>query len=171
MNQEPRVWIVSTGVSASKFKPKMDGDVGHDLFVQIKEQDQTLLDRLLSLVLGRPVMLLLPIVGLRRLSCGIRIAMPPDIWCEVRARSSTSNKKLHILGGTIDSQYTGELFTMLHNFGFRPRIIENDERYAQVVFFSAIRPSFLEYATQEGFDEQTVRSHRRGHKGFGSTGA
>ncbi len=165
------VWAVgATAGDVRKFRPSMAGDVGHDLRVQILPGDQTLLDRIVSWWIDRRVMVLMPVVGLRRLSCGVRIAMPDTLWCEVRARSSTSRRKLQILGGTIDSQYTGELFTMLHNFGFRPRLIEHGERYAQVVFFNAIRPSINELASVRIFEEQTERTHKRGTKGFGSTG-
>lgn len=140
------------------------GDVGYDLYVQVRPQDQTWLDRFVSWFLREPVYVLAPLVGMRLLSTAIWVSMPDEIWCRIRARSSTMRKKMQVLGGTIDSGYQGELFTHLHNFGFRFRLIRHGERYAQAVFHYAVRP----------FCRQVrVFSHTslRGDTGFGSTGS
>lgn len=161
-----KVWALTP--EDVSFKPKVEGDVGHDLYVRISPEHQTFLDRVVSWMMGRPVMVVMPVVGQRVLSCGVQISMPPDVWCEVRARSSTSKKRLQILGGTIDSGYTGELFTVLHNFGLHPRLIENGERYAQVVFYNAVRP-MIRGVNEDTFVKLTA-DKTRGSAGFGSTG-
>lgn len=94
---------------------------------------------------------------------GIFLDMPYNIWCHVLPRSSTLRKKMTILGGVIDSCYMGELLTVIHNFGFVPRMVFHGQRYAQVIFYQAIRPILIEV---EGFRGESDR----GGKGFGSTG-
>lgn len=147
--------------------PKKAGDVGYDLHVVVKEEDQNLLDRIVSWVLGMRMQILLPLVGTRVLSSGVHLDMSDDYWAEIRPRSSTSRKKLMVLGGTLDSGYQGELYTVLHNFGFIPRIVINDERYAQVVFHQAVRPKVEWRPDGVGL----VRKSDRADTGFGSTGA
>lgn len=161
-------WPVSTG-----FEPQKPGDVGHDLEAVILKEEQSLLDRLLSFVLRKRVLIMWPLVGTRTIRSGRYLWMPPHVWCEIRARSSTSQRKLQVIGGTIDSGYRGELYTVLHNFGFLPRLAVEGERYAQVVFKVAIRPQVFHVA-QSSFDrmvENEVDDGGRGPTGFGSTGA
>lgn len=151
---------VSSYVRLGTAKP---GDVGHDLTVLIPPYTMTWVDRLVSWFLGRRALVVWPVVGVRTIHSGIRVSMPNTIWAEVRPRSSTSRRKLHVLGGTIDSGYQGELYTVLHNLGLMPRLIKQGERYAQIVFHSAVRPMF------ERVFEFTAPTHR-GDTGFGSTG-
>lgn len=160
--QQQQTWVEVQAASYPLGTPAKSGDVGYDLHVQIR--DQTWLDRVVSWLISRPVHVVWPLVGVRTIHSGVRINMGDTLWCEIRPRSSTSRKKLHVLGGTIDSGYQGELYTVLHNLGLLPRLIGEGERYAQVVFHQAWRP-MLEYS-RKGF----VASERS-DSGFGSTGA
>lgn len=161
-------------VHGHEFTPKKHGDVGHDLFVRIYKHQQSWLERWMSTVMQRRVLIIWPIVGMRTLHSGVHLVLPDDIWCEIRPRSSTSTRKLQILGGTIDSGYRGELFTVLHNFGLMPKLVFEGERYSQAVFFHAVRPS-VEYIEGTTFHmtiraEELANINARTTTGFGSTG-
>ena len=153
-----------------EFGPKRPGDVGHDLYAVVDHRN--IFDLILSLILGKKVVILWPIVGQRTLGSGLALIMPVDIWCEIRPRSSTSKKKLIVQSGTIDSGYMGELFTVIHNYGLVPRIIADGERYAQVIFYPAVRPMTYEIAlpTYEAHVNQAAGDGGRAGSGFGSTG-
>lgn len=146
--------------------PQKNGDVGHDLYVVIDEEEQTLVDKFVSWLVGRPTVVVWPLVGTRRVSSGVHLSMPNCVWCRILPRSSTSRNKLEILGGNIDSGYRGELYTMIHNFGFWPRLIKAGERYAQVIYYPAVRP-IIQDVPEFGDDDAS----ERGATGFGSTGA
>jgi dUTP pyrophosphatase len=64
--------------------------------------------------------------------------------------------------GLIDSDYRGELFVALENFGSCQRDIRPGDRIAQVVFINALHPMF------ETVEELSTTD--RGEGGFGSTG-
>lgn len=154
----------------TQFDTSKPGDVGHDLHVHV--QDRSLLDHLVSWFVREPVHVILPIIGSRTINSGVHLVMDDEVWCEIRPRSSTSRKKLQVLGGTIDSGYRGELYTVIHNFGLMPKIIRHGERYAQAVFYEAVRP--LPIYINEGQlrlrVEAEMEDGRRGMTGFGSTG-
>jgi deoxyuridine 5'-triphosphate nucleotidohydrolase len=158
------IYFVDKTGSHGSWQPRKPGDVGYDLRVEIR--GQTWLDRLISLFVREPVHVVLPVVGTRTVASGVFLDMGDlNVWAEIRPRSSTSRAKLQILGGTIDNGYQGELYTVLHNFGFLPRLIRNGERYAQVVFYPAVRPMTLLAASVDDFGYTG-----RGSTGFGSTG-
>lgn len=144
------------------FKPKKTGDVGHDLFVDMERTAQTWLDNIISFLRREEVVVIWPMTN-KLLSSGIFLAMPDGIWAKIEARSSTSRKRLHQLGGIIDSGYRGELHAVLHNSGFIPRVIRDGERYVQVIFHLAQRPILKEVPM---FTDVTSR----GATGFGSSG-
>lgn len=144
------------------FAPKKDGDVGHDLHVDVYGMKQNLLDRIVSRYLNERVIVIMPFAN-RALASGIFLAMPDDVWAKIEARSSASKKGLMMAGGIIDSGYRGEMFAVMQNNGLVPRIIRDSERYAQVIFHCARRPSLCEVIY---FDDSTAR----GDSGFGSSG-
>lgn len=153
-------------------EPKRRGDVGYDLYVCIDRTEQSWLERVVSKLIGERCLIIWPIVGVKTIHSGIHLVMPDSIWCEVRPRSSTSRKKLNVLGGTIDSGYHGPMFTVLHNLGFIPRIILEGERYAQAVFRLAIRPHLIDI---DGYQfnaivRDSINRGGRAMDGFGSTG-
>lgn len=151
------------------FGTAKDGDVGHDLIVRVV--GRSLLDVVVSFFLRHKVHVLLPIIGYKCVSSGIRLSMPSYVWCHVHPRSSISRRKLQLLGGIIDSGFRGELFSILHNFGLLPRVVRDGERYAQVVFYSAIRPQFKITNSEEKWMHRLALDwSTRGEDGFGSTG-
>lgn len=155
-----------------RFGVAKPNDIGHDLFVQIDREDQTWLDRLWSWVIQSPCIIIWPVVGMRTVRSGVQIQMPDEVWAEIRARSSTSKRKLQILGGTIDSGYRGEYYSVIHNFGLLPKVIAHRDRVAQVVFYYAIRPR-VDYIGENYFARivaKEVEDGGRGTTGFGSTG-
>lgn len=149
-----------------QFTYRFRGDVGYDLFVTIDSEQQTIFDKIVSWFTGEPTIIIWPVIGMRTLRSGLRITLPNNLWAEIRSRSSTARRKLQVIGGTIDSGYRGEYFTVLHNFGFIPRLIRDGQRYAQVVFFEAKRPVVRHLTAEHFLDDQTDR----GDAGFGSTG-
>lgn len=126
------------------FKPKMHGDAGVDLYVT---DDATVMP-------GQYV----------DLPSDIRIAMPNDWYAELRARSSTSKRRIYLAPGIIDCGYVGELFSCCVNLTDEPITVKRGERIAQIIFHRRINPVFVDVGE---FDlPKTVR----GQKGFGSTG-
>ena len=150
------------------FAPAKDGDVGHDLGVIISKNEMSWFDRFIAFLIRskKPMYIIWPF-KIRSLRSGLHVVMKSNLWCEVKARSSTSRRKMTVIGGNIDSGYRGELFTILHNVGFLPRIIRHGERYSQVIFHRAIRP-VLHPMTKWDFHE--IANVGRGSTGFGSTG-
>lgn len=155
------------------FMTAKPGDVGHDLFSVILPMNMSLLERIIwrTLLFFKrsvvPFRILWP-GQIKLVNTGLHLDMPDNLWCEVRSRSSASKKKLVVIGGTIDSGYNGELFTVLHNVGWTPRIIMENERYSQVIFHWAYRPE-MRPINEEEFLEVVSNSHRA-MTGFGSTG-
>jgi dUTP pyrophosphatase len=155
-------FVELSATTSAPFMPGKPGDVGHDLHVHMEGTSQTTFDRLVSEIIGEPVVIVWPFSA-KLVASGIAVNQPNDVWCWITARSSAARKKLMVLGGVIDSGYQGELFTVLHNFGLTPRIIRNGERYSQVIFYESVRPltkRVLEFSA----------SSERGSTGFGSTG-
>lgn len=142
------------------FYPAKVGDVGHDLYAT--QTKQTIIERFVSAVLDKETLIVWPWCT-RVVSSGVKLGLPNDTWAMVVARSSTMRKRLIVLGGIIDSGYRGELFTVLANFSFIPRLLTVGERYSQVLFYDAVRPTF---GTVTGFTNETAR----GATGFGSSG-
>jgi dUTP pyrophosphatase len=144
------------------FAPKKPGDVGHDLYVDLFCGGQTKFERFLSEIVGHPFVIVWPFKT-RVLPSGIRINQTDQTWCWITPRSSAARKGLLVFSGIIDSGYQGDLFTCIRNLSLLPRIIKQGERYAQAIFFNALRPSFVRV---EEFSHQSAR----GDTGFGSSG-
>ena len=144
------------------FYPKKSGDVGHDMHTVINPEDMTILDWIVSLFVKQDCVVVMP-HGERTIRSGLHLGMHEGVWAWIVARSSTSRKRMIVLGGVLDSGYVGELYTVLGNFGWLPRIVKHNERYAQVIFFNAIRPEIRRVHELLPTD--------RGATGFGSSGA
>lgn len=149
--------------------PKKEGDVGHDLPIVIRRSDMTLIEKLYADIRYRltgeydAVKIVWPFSS-TTLRNGVMIELPNTLWAKIEGRSSTTRKRLMVLGGIIDSGYRGEYFTVLGNFSLIPRVVRDGERYAQVVFYHAVRPNMA--------FSPFLNSHtERGDTGFGSTGA
>lgn len=152
------------------FEVAKPGDVGHDIPAHVDRSDMNILDRIVSKIFfkGAPIMILWPVFGTRFVKSTLHIILPSDVWASIRPRSSTMKAKIQVLGGTIDTGYTGEYLTILHNFGFVPRVIRHGHRYAQVVFHPAVKMSTKLIGVPE-FQQRASVKHR-GTDGFGSTG-
>ncbi len=129
------------------FRPSKTGDVGHDLYSNV---DTTVWPFQTKVI-----------------PTGIHLAQPDNLWCIITARSSTTRKHLMVFQGIIDSGYRGELFVVMRNLSLIPRRIKEGERYAQAIFFHAIRPHLHEQYMSVNFFESMSE---RGASGFGSTG-
>lgn len=93
---------------------------------------------------------------------GIALEIPLGYYLRIEDRSGLALKKIHKVGGIIDSDYRGEIFIMLHNSGKEPYKIEKHDRIAQ----GAITPSF-----KANFQlSETLSETERGEQGFHSTG-
>ncbi|WP_295363790.1 dUTP diphosphatase [uncultured Pseudoramibacter sp.] len=96
---------------------------------------------------------------------GLAIALPPNTFGAVFARSGLAVREgLRPANcvGVIDEDYRGELTVALYNDSDSDRIIEPEERIAQLVVIPYVMPSF------ELVDE--LDQTARGKDGFGSTG-
>lgn len=95
---------------------------------------------------------------------GIYLEIPEGYWASIEARSSTSKSMLICPKGVIDEGYRGELFAVLLNVGDHPVVINDGDRYVQLILHERIVKDF----DIEEVDELTPSE--RGASGFGSTG-
>jgi len=96
---------------------------------------------------------------------GIAIELPPGFEAQVRPRSGLAAKHgITVLNtpGTIDSDYRGELKTVLINLGDAPFVITRGMRIAQMVIARHERSELVETAE--------LTDTARGAGGHGSTG-
>lgn len=103
--------------------------------------------------------------AITRIATNIAIQVPEGYECQVRSRSGLAAKHgVFCLNspGTIDSDYRGEIFIILANFGSEPYTIKRAERIAQLVFHKYEK---VQFTLVEGLD-----TTERGSGGFGSTG-
>lgn len=96
---------------------------------------------------------------------GIRIKMPDGYVGLIRCRSSTFSKRgLFVVHNTIDSGYTGPLFTTIWNPGLKgsdPKIIQPWDRISQLIL--------VPYLTAKIIRVSELPKTQRGETGFGST--
>lgn len=95
---------------------------------------------------------------------GIKIKIPPGHYGSIRGRSSLSRKGIHVGGGIIDEDYTGEILVMLYCLDSFQKIHTGD-RIAQLIIEPYVTVKFVQVKKLE--EEQ---KGGRGEKGFGSTG-
>lgn len=156
-------WKYAVGVKRSYeagrfpiFHIKKPGDVGFDLPVILPKRGG-----LLGKLWGGRWVIIWPFTT-RKLASGIHIEMPDTLWASLRDRSSTSKSKMMVLGGIIDAGYRGELFSLMMNFSFLPKLIKHGDRLVQLIYFPRIIPN-------HDIREELSPSER-GEDGFGSTG-
>lgn len=101
---------------------------------------------------------------LRSISTGFGIQLPKGYYVSLLPRSSFGKKKIIITNspGTIDSDYTGEIFVMLYNLSDDFFYVKQGDRIAQMLLQS-YNP--IEFEVVSEFE-----STERGEGGFGSTG-
>jgi len=96
---------------------------------------------------------------------GISVAISSDVEIQIRSRSGLAAKSsISVLNtpGTIDSDYRGELKTILFNHSKEEFVVRNNDRIAQIVLMPVLKIDF------EEVDNLPVTL--RGSDGFGSTG-
>lgn len=107
----------------------------------------------------------IPQGGIARIPTNIALEIPRGYECQIRSRSGLAAKNgIFCLNspGTIDSDYRGEIFVILANFGPAPYTIQRGERIAQLVFHA--------YETVQFSVVHSLQNTERGSGGFGSTG-
>lgn len=124
-------------------KPCKPGDVGYDLAISREE----------TIFVGQT----------KHLVSGVRLIMPPGIWCEIVGRSSTLMRYgLLVAHSIIDQGYTGDIAPIVVNVGHEMIILPQGTRIAQVLFRESVLPA-LQMAIE-------LPKTERGDTGFGSTG-
>ena len=101
-----------------------------------------------------------------KIPTGVAISLPDGYWGGIFARSGLASKKgLRPANcvGVIDQDYRGELIVAVHNDSDETRIVEPDQRIAQLVVIPCLSIEFEEVNDLDSTD--------RGTDGFGSTGA
>ncbi|MEJ1970759.1 MAG: dUTP diphosphatase [Rhizomicrobium sp.] len=96
---------------------------------------------------------------------GVAIELPPGFEAQVRPRSGLAARHgITVLNtpGTVDSDYRGELKTVLVNLGEAPFRIARGMRIAQMVIARHERAELVE--------SETLSDTARGAGGHGSTG-
>ena len=103
-----------------------------------------------------------------KVKTGIAVQMPKGWWANIKPRSGLGSKCIDVLGGVIDSGYTGELVVMLVNLnsarnsaGLPIYSIKKGDKIAQLVFTKLPKVTFCDSPFTET---------QRGEKGFGSSG-
>lgn len=107
----------------------------------------------------------IPPMGRSKIPTGIALSMPPGVEGQVRPRSGLAIRHgVTCLNapGTVDSDYRGEVFVILANFGEKPFTVRRGDRIAQIVFSRTLRARLEAVAD---LDETP-----RGDGGFGHTG-
>lgn len=93
---------------------------------------------------------------------GLAFELPNGYEMQVRPRSGISIKtKLHVILGTVDSQYRGEVGIIVHNAGENHKVYEGD-RIAQAVIQKIPHVALVQVVE--------LSKGTRGANGFGSTG-
>jgi dUTP pyrophosphatase len=96
---------------------------------------------------------------------GVAVQLDYNMEAQVRPRSGLGLKKgIHVMLGTIDADYTGDIGVVLTNLGNEPFVISKGDRIAQLVF----APVLHEVKLLE--TQKFAKVVDRGGNGFGSTG-
>lgn len=100
-----------------------------------------------------------------KIGTGLAIQPPKNTFGAVFARSGIACKQgLRPANcvGVCDYDYTGEYIVALHNDSNEPRVVNNGDRIAQLVF--------MPYVAVEFNEVNELEETERGSNGFGSTG-
>lgn len=106
----------------------------------------------------------------RDIPCGVRCALPPNVWGRITGRSSTLRTRgLLVIEGVIDSGYRGPLFAGVYNLKSEPVTVAAGERIAQMLLHINVArvhdPMWVHAA-----DFEQIPHDGRASSGFGSTG-
>lgn len=93
---------------------------------------------------------------------GISLELSDDLCGMIKPRSGLfAQRQLTVFGGTIDSDYRGEIIVLMTNLGTSPRVIHDGDRIAQILF--------VKLAADELEVVDSLNKTERGTSGFGST--
>jgi dUTP diphosphatase len=93
----------------------------------------------------------------------ISIVIPQGFYGQIFDRSGIAfNRRLHTMGGVIDSSYRGEIKIIITNLGLLTQVINKGDRIAQLVILPVPEVELVEVDSLENTE--------RGNKGFGSSG-
>jgi dUTP pyrophosphatase len=99
---------------------------------------------------------------------GLKIIIPDGYWVKFHDRSGLAAKKgISVLGGVIDSGYTGEWKVILHNASSYTRFVDPGQAIAQFTL-EKINPADIVLVDQDTFDMEEQK-RQRGASGFGSS--
>lgn len=107
--------------------------------------------------------------GRQMVSTKLSFIIPDGIWLKLRERSGLANKGIHVLGGVIDSGYTGEVKVILYNSSHEPVSITTDKAICQFTV-ERLTKANIEELTFASFTTEAAE-RQRGEKGFGSSDA
>lgn len=95
---------------------------------------------------------------------GLAFDIPAGWELVVRSRSGLASRGIIVANspGTVDSDYTGELFVLLLNTGDHSAIVFTGDRIAQITLAQTPSITFIE--------GEIIKLTARGENGFGSTG-
>ena len=109
--------------------------------------------------------LTIPPFGTRLCPTGLAIVPPNGYFAALFPRSGLSTKKgirLANCVGVCDEDYRGEYMVALHNDTDSPKVVDNGERVAQLIF--------LPYQVIDFVEVNEIDETERGAGSFGSTG-
>ena len=104
---------------------------------------------------------------------GVKVCMPPSIYCDVRTRSGHARRGIIVTNspGTVDAGYTGEVAVMLTNLSSRAVTVDPGDRIAQLTFgYNPLTTELVEVVEHDGVLPVLDSADGRGNAGFGSTG-
>jgi len=99
---------------------------------------------------------------IEKITTGLAMSPPNGYYIQIMSRSSLALENIHVVGGTVDPSYTGEIIIMLENRGACAVWINTGDRCAQMLLLKIATPSIEVVAF--------LRNSSRGEKGFGSSG-
>ena len=103
-------------------------------------------------------------------STGISIKLPPNTYGRIASRSGLSVRDgIEVGAGVIDSDYSGNIGILLHNFTDKPYEFDEYTRIAQLIITPVLTP-VVEEIDSEVFNLIAKEKNSRNGKGFGSTG-
>ena len=92
----------------------------------------------------------------------LAIKSPENTFIKLADRSSLAIKKIRVAGGIIDSDFTGNISVILHNYGEFSYEIEKGQRICQMLIIPTVFPTLTEV--------EKLTETERSENGFGSSG-
>lgn len=98
---------------------------------------------------------------------GLRAILPEGYWVKFHERSGLASKGIHVMGGVIDSAYTGEWKVILYNSNTETVVIGIGKAIAQFTI-EKLTPSTICEVNDVDFISHAA-NRERGVNGFGSS--